>query len=364
MDRCKRILPAIIGLVGAVGPGWPQAPTADSVGSVTPIAQLLQAPAVTISNGQISARIYLPDSDKGFYRGSRFDWAGVIGSLTYAGHDFYKPWFGGMSPEVRDFVFQNGAAIAAPNTAATGPVEEFNAQGGALGFAEAAPGGVFLKIGVGVLRRPDDAAYSSFRLYPLVDPGKRKNVVKSDSVEFTQEVADPGTGYAYRYTKTIRLPKNEPVMLIEHVLRNSGTKAIITSVYDHNFLDVDSGGAAAGLTLTTPFVLTADPPPNSALAQVMGREFLFNASPPIDQRILTKLSGFSAAATDYDFHIVDRSRGAGVRITADQPLQQITLWSIRPVMAIEPFVKMTLAPGESFRWSYRYAFEAGPQLTE
>jgi hypothetical protein len=28
------------------------------------------------------------------------------------------------------------------------------------------------------------------------------------------------------------------------------------------------------------------------------------------------------------------------------------------VMSVEPFVAMSIAPGQSFSWSYRYAFEA------
>ena len=35
-------------------------------------------PEAVISNGQVSARLYLLDSERGYYRASRFDWAGVI----------------------------------------------------------------------------------------------------------------------------------------------------------------------------------------------------------------------------------------------------------------------------------------------
>jgi hypothetical protein len=59
--------------------------------------------------------------------------------------------------------------VAGPCSAITGPVEEFTP---AVGFDEAKPGGTFLKIGVGVLRKPDDAAHSAYRLYEIVDGGK------------------------------------------------------------------------------------------------------------------------------------------------------------------------------------------------
>ncbi len=38
---------------------------------------------VEISNGIIQATIHPPDPTNGFYRGTRFDWSGVIGSLKY-----------------------------------------------------------------------------------------------------------------------------------------------------------------------------------------------------------------------------------------------------------------------------------------
>ena len=34
-----------------------------------------------------------PDLARGFYRGTRFDQAGVVTSLTFKGRDFYGPWF-------------------------------------------------------------------------------------------------------------------------------------------------------------------------------------------------------------------------------------------------------------------------------
>jgi hypothetical protein len=319
---------------------------------------LLLAPSATISNGEVSARIFLPDAQKGFYRGSRFDWAGVIGSLRYRGHDYYVPWFNAMSPAVRDFTFSDIGPIASANTAATGPVEEFNAEGGALGYAAALPGGRFVKIGVGVLQRPDATPYSSFMQYPIVDPGKRTKRVRRDSVALTQSVADAASGYGYRYTKTLSLVRGQPVLLIAHELRNTGKQPIATTVYDHNFLNIDGAGTKAGLELTAPFALVANSKLDPQLAEIAGNRFSYVGALAGDQRVSTQLTGFGQQAGDYDFHFVDRASGAGLRITGDQPLERLVLWSIHPVMAIEPFVRMTIAPGDTFRWSYRYSLEA------
>ena len=324
---------------------------------LVPIATLVQSPSVSIGNGLLSAKIYLPDPAKGFYRGSRFDWAGMIGGLTYRGHDFYPPWFRALGHGVRDFIFDaDGAAIAGPNTAATGPVEEFNGDGGALGYAEAAPGGRFVKIGVGVLQRPAADNYSQFVPYPIVDAGQRSTRARADSVAFTHTVAEPGSGYAYRYTKTVRLLPKQPVMVIEHELVNTGKRAIATQVYDHNFLNIDGAGTKAGLVLTTRFPLVVESMQDPQLATIAGNRVTYVGAMMPGQRVSTRLGGYGATAADYDFRISDPG-GAGLRITSDQPLDRALLWSIRPVMAIEPFVRMSIAPGKSFRWSYTYAFE-------
>ena len=42
------------------------------------------------------------------------------------GHTFYGRWFQGTDPAVNDFEYRGADIIAGPNTAATGPAEEFN----------------------------------------------------------------------------------------------------------------------------------------------------------------------------------------------------------------------------------------------
>src|SRR5208283_4867655 len=49
-------------------------------------------PSAEITNGQIRAKIYLPNAQSGYYRGTRFDWSGVVYSLQYKGHNYYGPW--------------------------------------------------------------------------------------------------------------------------------------------------------------------------------------------------------------------------------------------------------------------------------
>src|SRR4051794_22011706 len=130
------------------------------------------APEAEIGHGPVRARVYLPDANTGFYRGTRFDWSGVFASLEYAGHSYYPQWFQRSDPSVHDFFYDDTGIVAGPCTAITGPAEEFVTNGKGLGFDQAKVGGTFIKIGVGVLRKPDEANYSPYRLYPIQDGGK------------------------------------------------------------------------------------------------------------------------------------------------------------------------------------------------
>ncbi len=40
-------------------------------------------PSHQITNGEITATVYLPDAKTAFYKTTRFDWSGAIGSLKY-----------------------------------------------------------------------------------------------------------------------------------------------------------------------------------------------------------------------------------------------------------------------------------------
>src|SRR5688500_18130703 len=59
-------------------------------------------PSHQITNGEITATVYLPDAKNGFYKTTRFDWSGAIGSLKYKGHDYYGTWWSKIT-DIYDF---------------------------------------------------------------------------------------------------------------------------------------------------------------------------------------------------------------------------------------------------------------------
>ncbi len=313
-------------------------------------------PQTGISNGLLQVKVYLPDPQNGYYRGTRFDWAGVIKSLEYAGHNYYGPWFTKADPKVIDFIWAGDDIVAGPCSAITGPVEEFSTGEKALGYDEAKAGGTFIKIGVGVLRKPDDGEYNAYQLYQIVDPGKRTVRTQSDSVQFTQELSDPAIGYGYRYTKTVRLAKGKPEMILEHKLENTGRRVIQTSVYDHNFLVLDGQTIGPDFVVRLPFDIKTEHATDEQLLEIRRRDFTYRKALQGRDTVSAAFSGFGKTAADYKITIENRAVGAGMKIVGDRPLSHENLWSIRSVLAMEPFIDMSIEPGRAFTWKYTYSY--------
>ena len=319
-------------------------------------------PQTRLSNGALNVTVYLPDAQKGFYRGTRFDWAGVIGSLEYDGHSYYGPFFEKFNPAVRDVVIGDPIE-AGVNSAASGPVEEFiSADETALGYAEAKPGESFCKIGVGSLKKLDNAPYSSYTNYPILDGGKRTVKSGRDWIEFTQQL-DCGSGYGYTYTKTIRLLENEPEMTIEHRLVNTGTKPIDTRVYDHNFTSIDHQPTGPDVVMSFSF----HPVPNkpmSAPATVQGNQIVFPKELKGHDTFDRKFTGFGNTAADYQIRVENHKTGAGVTIRGDRPLVDLEVWAVRTVVAAEPYVEIKVPIAGDFAWKYTYRYSTNAAAKE
>jgi hypothetical protein len=316
--------------------------------SSSPCASFINSdfPKAVISNGSVQAVVYLPDTQKGYYRSTRFDWSGVVPCLTYKGHTYFGIWFKHYDPLIND-------AIA-------GPVEEFRSSDGfsSIHYNEAKPGELFIKPGVGVLRRVNDSPYNFGFRYPIVDLGKWKVRVKKDQVTFTQTLQSP-LGFAYVYEKTLKLDKHQPVLTLEHHLKNTGTNPIDTQVYDHDFFMLDGVPTGPGMAAHFAFEPQAKEPWEPR-AKIDGKDIVYlqelGAGP--GQAVAGFLTGYSASPSDYDFTVENRNTGVGVEQTSDSPIAQFNFWSIHTTICPEAYIHVNVQPGETGNWNIHYRFFA------
>jgi hypothetical protein len=297
----------------------------------------MKIPQAEITNGIINAKFYLPDARKGYYRGTRFDWSGNMPVLEYNGHSYFGQWFAKYSPEIHDVIM--------------GPVEEFVA----LDYPETKPGENFIKIGVGVLTKPDDQPYTFSRLYPVVNAGRWSVKKQSDQVLFIHDLNDKI--YSYHYEKTVSLTKDKPELVLHHTLKNTGTKTIETSAYDHNFFVIDNQPVGPDFIIKFPFNITGGGQGIGELAEIKDSSIQFLRIVKDGETVFCgDMKGFGPDSKDYDIRIENRKTGAGVRIRCDQPFQKLNYWNCATTLCPEPYIKIKAGPGEIAEWTIRYEF--------
>jgi hypothetical protein len=318
-------------------------------------------PTATISNGELAAVLALPDAAHGYYRGTRFDWSGIVTSLRYKGHEFITPWSEINDPEVADYEIRDDKIATGTNTTMVGIPEEFaSTTRTALGWEDAAVGGTFIKIGVGELRKSDAKPYDHFRLYEIAQGTRWKVGRRATSVTFVQAIRNSASGYGYVYTKTVSLVPGKPQLKIEHVLRNTGGKPIAGLVFDHNFTRWDNATPGPDYSMHFAFDVQPAEPIGDKPVAVTARSVTFTRALQGRESMRVLVKGFGVDAKDYDFGFENSRLRMGLRVTGDQPLTQAVIWSNRAVFAIEPFISYDIAPGTEHRWNYTYeAFELG-----
>jgi len=287
-------------------------------------------PQAEISAGQIRARLYLPDPENGYYRATRFDWAGVMPSLKYKDVEYFGQWFPRYDPKLHDSI--------------VGPVESFDP----IGFDKAKPGGTFLRIGVGLLRRPDEKPVNNFATYEIADGGKWTTRAARDHVELVHNLKD-----VYVYRKVVRLYKDS--LILEHSLKNTGKDPLETDVYNHDFYMIGGLPSGPAVTIQFPFEPHARQDLKD-MAAIHGKQLVYQRELVARESIFTEMDGFGAAPTDYDMRVENREAKAGVRQTSDRGISKLNFWSIRTTVCPEAYTHIRVEPGKEFHWKVVFSF--------
>lgn len=293
---------------------------------------------IEISNKILSARLIPPLTKDGYYMGTRFDWAGIIESLEYKGHNYFGKWFDKYDPIIHDAIM--------------GPVEEYFP----LDYDKTSVGESFVKIGVGLLEKPEEKNFNRFGYYKITDNGKWKIRKKSDEILFEHTLSHKG--YAYVYTKTITLAEGRPVLVISHSLRNSGTLPIKTEMYNHNFFVFDNKPVGPAYKVIFPYEISGDKNRTGGnLSELDGKRILFKRNLLNKETVFyDSLTGFSEDPDDFDIRVENSETSSGVRITGNRPLSKLIFWASPTTLCPETYVNLDIEPGDDFKWDFYYEF--------
>ncbi len=331
----------------------------------------------TISKGGLSVELCRPCAIEGYYRGTRFDWAGVFHRIIKEGRVYADEWFDNDEPYRHDNV--------------CGLSEEFVIDGNRAA-------GPFVKIGVGRLSK-EEGPYDRFKLYPIIDAGERSLSIGDDHAVFTHSLMGE-----YEYEKRIELIDGE-TLRISHMLKNLSAEVIDTHVYNHNFFTFDNMHVGPAVRIDFPgrpygtwrevmpqvgfgdnsiifhdyllkggktaFIgdLTIVPEipdtPSPVIPDTPSPEFPETPSPDIPGTPSPDIPGTTShvipgltrnLVTGFSFRISNTEKNMAVDVRLNSPVAYSVFWSNHRVACIEPYNRLIVAPGESCSWSIDYKF--------
>ncbi|WP_339801946.1 hypothetical protein MKY19_08350 [Paenibacillus sp. FSL R5-0744] len=288
-----------------------------------------------LSNGVLSVDIADIGED---YKGTRFDWTGFITQVTLekGNHTFCVP----------------ESLKEGEGTGGSGICNEFGISR-AIGYDEAPIGGWFPKPGIGLLQKLDSQSYSFHNKYPLT-PFAVDMEVRDDSITYTVQPME-SNGYAMLLTKTISIKDDQ--LKIAYELHNKGDKPIQTEEYIHNFVGIDGLNIGSDFELRLSNGLKVVEPESqytNNLLEVSGNTLTWSEEP--DRSFYCKLSGWGGPEAEFNWELVHKPSGTGVRESGDFPVARMALWGERHVVSPEVFVNISLLPHESKSWSRTYHF--------
>jgi hypothetical protein len=292
----------------------------------------------------LTLQIYVPDPARGFYRGGRYDWSGIVAQATYNGHRYFA------TPAA-----QFGAGDAAP----AGVVEEFDPTH-PQGYDDAPENEAFVKIGVGLLRRVREAAYAPDKPYTLLKTPPWRIIERDDSVEFFQDVVDV-RGYAYEYRKLVTLVLDPPSFTIERHLRNTGMKILRTTHVCRPFVRLDDAPIGAGYHVAFNFPPQLAPAAAAALAgraEIRGNDLWLLSPPP--EMLWAELTGYAATSESKEIRVIASATPAQLAILPDYGLSKLQVAATRDYVSPQTSVDIVLKPDDIKFWTTTFQLELRP----
>jgi hypothetical protein len=304
-------------------------------------------PQTVIKTDKLKFTLYGADAKKGFYRGTRFDHAGVFGNVEFAGHKIFGPWKDKHDPTNYDDI--------------VGPCEEFGIEK-PLGYDDAKVGETFLKIGVGELEKPKEAKYSFANKYKIVKPLEWKTEGPVAGVR-GWVASQTANGYGYWYMKTL-LATDGGELVISHALKNTGEKRIVTDFYNHNFFNVDGDPVGPNYSFVFPCAVKAQDLKGKfgELVELKDKEFRFKDKLPGGDFVMAGITGFDPMLiADRRFEMRHAPSGVRIAVEHSYSFAKFNVWGIKTTICPEPYMAIDLKPGEEKEWTITYTFTHEPQ---
>ncbi len=183
------------------------------------------------------------------------------------------------------------------------------------------------------------------------------------SLKYEGHELQDDSGYGYLYTKTVKLVKGKPKMLLAYSLKNTGKKTINTTVYNHHFFMLDGEPTGPNIKFTFPYDLSINNKGEGStrgfgtLANIEDGEIRFERKLNKGEHVYSSgLQGFGSGAEDHQFSLENIRTGAGVTVKGDKALEKLVFWANPTAYCAEPYIPLKLIPGETVYYQNEYTF--------
>ena len=265
------------------------------------------------------------------YARSRFDWTGFIPQVSLKGHTFCTP---------------EGAAWHVGDTGGEGICSEFKASDTVMGADDTDD--LFLKPGVGLLRRPDKETYNIAVDYKIVEPFPCTMNYGDCFIDFRSD-AIPFKGIAYKTDKHISVIDN--MLIITVTVHNTGEKPIELDEYNHNFLSMNNLGAHPQVKLSmhkdfynsveTPGVIMNED--SITFTDEIKSSFMIYCRNPVTHSPLR-------------WELRDDKAGLTVQEWGDFDVTKYMVWGGPHTVTPEIYGNFKIAPGQKSTWTRLWKF--------
>lgn len=266
-----------------------------------------------------------------FYQGTRFDWLGIVKSLEFEDTSYVDEWFTVHDPKNHEHV--------------CGPAEVFSP----IGYDKAVVGGTFFLPGVGLLVKADDKPYSEFTYYPIADRGTCSLDATTEKAVYRQHISG-----VYDYEKSIEITSDNS-FAVRHKITNLSSELFESEVYCHNFFTMGTQNVTKGREIIVPFIPEGKFQRENDFVVLEGSTFRYtrDLGNPFDSVKYFFDNKDTSSGWSFEYRESDRS----VKGSCDKPFSHTVIWNNSRVACYEPYINISIAPGESFSWTYSYTLD-------
>ncbi len=290
----------------------------------------LHAGSRVLAKGDLVVEVMDPAAADGYYRGVRFTPLAAVIRAERGGREYF------LHEAERD-----------PLAAVAGLFAEFDLTSSPPGFAEAAIGEGFVKVGVGVLTKTE-RNYRFWPHHPVLRRATTETQWSASTATFRQ-VCEPHNGHGYELEATLALA-DDGVIEVDWRLHNSGSKSLATEQYVHNCFQFDGRPVGPDYELSFPYDFEARG--LQAQQRQEGRAILFPET--LTQAVNIVVEPPADYAGPNTLLVRHLGTGQTIECLTSKPGRRTAVHASKVYLCPEQFIAIRLEPGESTTWTRRY----------